>query len=178
MGPNTDGIDWEKDQQELEDALDTLERLGLGPNAPTTAPTTDAASQAGDSDPSEDEDLISDEELEMLARSDPDLAKLLRSNSLGRGFEELVGGEAGGDDDVAYDGEEEGEGAELADLFDALDEVRHTHRHRHTHRDTHAHAAMHTCSRISVPLPFPQPQAGHLHVWVRPLVVVPMCTHQ
>lgn len=67
-----------------------------------------------------DEEELDGLDLEELARSDPDISALLRSNSLGKDFEKLVDGDDAADDEAELGAEDN---VEFSDLFDALDEV-------------------------------------------------------
>ncbi len=91
------------------------------------APAAGGAKQgsAGAAEVEEEEEELSDAELAQLARDDPDLAALLRSNTLGQDFERMMADEGleledGAGADGAGGEEEE---PELSDLFDAIDDV-------------------------------------------------------
>jgi hypothetical protein len=83
-------------------------------------------SQAPGADLDLEEEEITDEELAALAREDPDLAALLRSDNLGQNFEKLVDkvdGEAGDEEEDGFVGDDGGD-VEFGELFEAIDEVR------------------------------------------------------
>jgi len=125
---STTPLEDDAEMGELEAALDSFERMGLGDDgellADIEAATADsAAAAAGGQAPGgqEVEEELSDAEVAKMAESDPDLAALLRGDDAK--VEKLVRGLAGDDDDGADgDGAEDDEEADFTELFEAIDE--------------------------------------------------------